>query len=128
MYAYCFFCETQRCKKISELIRKNYDYTCFAPQIIQRKWVKGVPTEEMHDWLPGYDTLALTGFNRAGEKRGQGRHPRANCAYTLRTNATEYARFLQRALLEGEGLSKEAHEEMFTHQVHAQRYADEPRD
>ena len=81
-----------------------------------------------YDWLPGYDTLALTGFNRAGENRGQGRHPRANCAYTLRTNATEYARFLQRALLEGEGLSKEAHEEMFTHQVHAQRYADEPRD
>ena len=54
VYAYCFFCETQRCKKISELIRKNYNYICFAPQIIQRKWIKGVPTEEMHDWLPGY--------------------------------------------------------------------------
>ncbi|QTE67385.1 hypothetical protein JNO48_09230 [Clostridiales bacterium] len=54
VYAYCFFCETQRCKVIAELIRMNYGYICFAPQIIQRKWMKGIPTEEAHDWLPGY--------------------------------------------------------------------------
>ena len=78
-------------------------------------------------WQPAYDMLALVGFNRAGENRGQGRHPRANSAYTLRTNATEYARFVRRGLLNGEGLSDASHEEMFTHQVHAQRYADEPR-
>ena len=54
LYAYCFFCETQRCKVIADLIRKDYGYTCFAPQIIQRKWVRGIPTEEPHDWLPGY--------------------------------------------------------------------------
>ena len=79
-------------------------------------------------WQPAYDSLALPGYNRDGENRGQGRHPRANCAYTLRTNAIEYANFLKRGLLEGEGLSEAAHKEMFTHQVHAQRYADEPRD
>lgn len=78
-------------------------------------------------WQPAYDTLALPGYNREGENRGQGRHPRANCAYTLRTNAIEYSHFLQRGLLEGEGLSEAAHEEMFRLQVHAQRYADEPR-
>ena len=78
-------------------------------------------------WQPVYDSIALVGFNRAGEDRGQGRHPRANSAYTLRTNATEYARFIRRGLLEGEGLSEAAHREMFTPQVHAQRYADEPR-
>ena len=78
-------------------------------------------------WLPEYDSLAVPGYNRDGENRGQGRHPRANCAYTLRTNAQEYAHFVQRGLLEGEGLSEAAHKEMFTHQVHAQRYADEPR-
>ena len=78
-------------------------------------------------WQPAYDTIALVGFNRDGENRGQGRHPRANSAYTLRTNATEYARFLRRGLIGGEGLSEAAHKEMFTHQVHAQRYADEPR-
>lgn len=36
------------------MIYRNYGYTCFAPQIIQRKWIKGVSTEERHDWLPGY--------------------------------------------------------------------------
>ncbi len=54
MYTYCFFCETQRCKVIAELIHRNYGYTCISPQLIQRKWIKGVPTEEAHDWLPGY--------------------------------------------------------------------------
>ncbi len=78
-------------------------------------------------WQPAYDTLALVGFNRDGENRGQGRHPRANCAYTLRTNATEYAQFIRRGLLQGEGLSEASHKAMFEKQVHAQRYADEPR-
>ncbi len=78
-------------------------------------------------WLPAYDSLALPGYNRDGENRGQGRHPRANCAYTLRTNAIEYSHFLQRGLLAGEGLSEASHKAMFEQQVHAQRYADEPR-
>ena len=78
-------------------------------------------------WQPEYDSIAVVGFNRDGENRGQGRHPRANCAYTLRTNATEYARFVKQGLLEGKGLSAAAHKEMFTQQVHAQRYAYEPR-
>lgn len=78
-------------------------------------------------WLPQYDTLAVNGFNASGVNRGQGRHPRENSAYTLRTTAAEYSRFVN-ALMKGEGLSEEAHKEMFTHQVHAQRYAYEPRE
>ena len=104
--------------------------------------IKGAPLDEIarrevfepfdmphtsYAWQPAYDSTALVGFNREGENRGQGRHPRANSAYTLRTNALEYARFVQHGLLEGQGLSEAAHKEMFTHQVHAQRYADEPR-
>ena len=54
MYAYCLFCETQRCKIIAEYIRKNTGLCCFYPRVIQRKWVKGIPTEVSHDWLPGY--------------------------------------------------------------------------
>lgn len=54
VYAYCLFCETQRCNIISEYIMKNYGYQCLSPQIVQRKWVKGVPVDENHDWLPGY--------------------------------------------------------------------------
>ena len=59
MYAYCLFCETQRCKTIADYIFNNYGYICLYPQIIQRKWVKGVPVEEKHDWLPGYLFLFL---------------------------------------------------------------------
>ena len=54
MFAFCLFCETQRCKTIAEYISKNYGYTCICPQIIQRKWIKGVPREEYHHSLPGY--------------------------------------------------------------------------
>ena len=54
VHAYCLHCETQRCGTIAELLRRNYGYYSFSPQIIQRKWVKGKQTEESHDWLPGY--------------------------------------------------------------------------
>ena len=54
MYAYCMFCETQRCKQIAEYIRVTRGITCISPVIIQRKWIKGTPIEEAHDWLPGY--------------------------------------------------------------------------
>lgn len=71
MYAYCLFCETQRCRPIAEYISKNYGYQCVSPLIIQRKWVKGVMTEESHDWLPGYiflytDELILPHFKVDG--------------------------------------------------------------
>ena len=59
MYAYCLFCETQRCKIIADYISSNYGYICLSPQIIQRKWVKGVSVEEKHDWLSGYLFLFL---------------------------------------------------------------------
>ncbi len=54
MYAYCLFCETQQCRKIAVTVEKVYHYRCISPQIIQRKWVKGVAREEVHNWLPGY--------------------------------------------------------------------------
>lgn len=54
MYAYCLFCETNRCGIIADLISRHFDCCCISPQIIQRKWIKGIPTEESHDWLPGY--------------------------------------------------------------------------
>lgn len=54
MHAYCLFCETKRCKTIAAYIENTAHIRCFAPQIVQRKWVKGVPEAVMHDWLPGY--------------------------------------------------------------------------
>ena len=54
MYAYCLFCETQKCTTIAALIERTMGVHCFSPTIIQRKWVKGVCEEKQHLWLPGY--------------------------------------------------------------------------
>ena len=54
MYAYCLFCETQKCATIAAIIERTYGIRCISPQIIQRKWVKGVPEEKPHSMLPGY--------------------------------------------------------------------------
>ena len=53
-HAYCFFCETQKCKTIATLIERNYGIRCISPEIIQRKWTKGICEEKHHPWLPGY--------------------------------------------------------------------------
>jgi len=66
-----------------------------------------------YEWQPMYDTLTVDGYNKDGENRGKGRHPRANVGYTLRTCAADYAKFLQ-ALLDGTGLSPQAKEVFFT--------------
>ena len=54
MPAYCLFCETQKCKNIASIIERSYDIRCISPEIIQRKWTKGVCEEKHHPWLPGY--------------------------------------------------------------------------
>ena len=54
MYAYCLFCETQKCGFIAYFIEKELKHRCISPRIIQRKWIKGKAREEYHDWLPGY--------------------------------------------------------------------------
>ncbi len=66
-----------------------------------------------YEWQDMYDTLAVDGYNKAGENRGKGRHPRANVGYTLRTCAGDYAKFLQE-LLNGNTLSPQAKEVFFT--------------
>ncbi|MBR3494398.1 MAG: hypothetical protein IKH38_03130 [Clostridia bacterium] len=54
MHAYCLFCETQKCGIIARQMQEWYGFRCISPQIIQRKWIKGVCTEQRHNWLPGY--------------------------------------------------------------------------
>ena len=54
MHSYCYFCETQKCSTIASLIERTLGYRCISPEIIQRKWVKGVCEEKRHPWLPGY--------------------------------------------------------------------------
>ena len=78
-------------------------------------------------WRDDYDSLAVSGFNRDGQDRGKGNFPRANAAYTLRTTASDYMKFLE-ALSRGTGLGKESRIAIFTPVVQAVRYAGKPRD
>lgn len=54
MPSYCLFCETQKCVTIARIIEQSWNIPCISPQIIQRKWVKGLPQEVHHAMLPGY--------------------------------------------------------------------------
>ena len=80
-----------------------------------------------YEWKEEYDTLAADGFNREGESKGKGRHPRANSAYTLRTTARDYSKFLD-VLMEGQGLKKETHQQMLSPVTQAVRFAGKPRE
>ena len=79
-------------------------------------------------WLPIYDTLAVDGHNKANENRGLEPDPRANVAYTLRTCANDYTKFLQ-GLISGKIITKENLERMTaTPAVQAYGYADNHRE
>jgi len=73
-----------------------------------------------------YNLKAAEGFNKEGENRGKGRHPRASSAYTLRTTAADYSQFL-RALIAGTGLNTQYYKEIFSPTVNAVRYSDRNR-
>lgn len=73
-----------------------------------------------------YNIIAADGFNSKGENRGKGRHPRASCAYTLRTTAADYSLFLE-ALIAGIGLEPQYHKEIFSPIIKAVRYSDRER-
>ena len=92
--------EKIRGKKIDEIAKEEV----FAPLGMEYT---------SYEWQPMYDTLAVDGYNKAGENRGKGRHPRANVGYTLRTCAADYSKFLNE-LLNGNSLSPQAKEVFFT--------------
>lgn len=78
-------------------------------------------------WLDRYDSLASSGYTREGVNRGVGSFPRANSAYTLRTTAGDYIKFLS-AITEGVGIGKRASKELFTPVIKAVRYPERPRE
>lgn len=109
--------------------------------------IKGAPIEEIakrevfeplgmvnssYCWLDRYDDIALDGYNRAGENRGKGRHPRANVGYTLRTTAKDYIKFANMLLRDINDKSPYAMEMVSTlykgDQPIAYRYADRNRE
>ena len=78
-------------------------------------------------WREDFDSLAVSGFSRGGEDKGKGSFTRVNAAYTLRTTAADYMKFLQ-ALSGGTGLGKPFREEMFHPVIQAVRYPERPRE
>ena len=54
MYAYCLFCQTQRCARIAQLLEIRGMHRAFSPQILQKQRVKGENIKRFVDLLPGY--------------------------------------------------------------------------
>ena len=54
MFAYCLFCQTQRCARIAQILEIKGLSRAFSPQILQRQRVKGENRKRFVDLLPGY--------------------------------------------------------------------------
>ena len=54
MFAYCFFCVTQKCKYAASLLEQRGIGRAFSPQIMRRHRVQGKNIDGMVDLLPGY--------------------------------------------------------------------------
>ena len=54
MYAYCLFCQTQRCEVIAKLMEIRGVDRAFSPHIIRKQRKQGVNVERRFDLLPGY--------------------------------------------------------------------------
>ena len=117
---------------------EGYAFLQRAVEKIKGKSLQQIAEEEVfvpfgmkltdYGWRNEYDSLAADGYNADGVNRGKGRHPRENSAYTLRTTANEYALFVKRALISGEGLKQQTHKMMLSPHVEAVRYYDRLRE
>ncbi|WP_163222599.1 serine hydrolase [Bacteroides sp. 214] len=74
-----------------------------------------------YGWKENYTLIAADGYNREGGNAGKYRYARESSAYTLRTSAKEYSRFIKNALIDGVGLKPETHRLMLTPTGVAQR-------
>ncbi len=54
MHVYCLFCQTQRAKRIAELLKNRGWGQAFTPMIICRHRVQGKLLDKPYDLLPGY--------------------------------------------------------------------------
>jgi len=78
------------------------------------------------EWKGEYDSIAVPGFNKEGTNRGVRRFPGANAAYTLRTTASDYMKFLK-VIASGTGLKAGTHKAQLTPVVHAPYYLGQDR-
>ena len=66
-----------------------------------------------YEWIPEFEGITTASVKRNGESQGVRQFPRQNVAYTLRTNAIDYTKFLQ-AIMNGTGLKPQTHALMIT--------------
>lgn len=66
-----------------------------------------------YEWIPEFEGITTASTRRNGESQGVRQFPRQNVAYTLRTCATDYSKFLS-VILNGTGLKPSTHALMIT--------------
>ena len=54
MYAYCLFCQTQKCQVIASILEGNVVDRAFSPLVLQRHRKQGKIEEVFVPFLPGY--------------------------------------------------------------------------
>jgi len=54
VYAYCLFCQTQRCGTIAKLMEIRGADRAFSPRILRKQRKKGENLDRQYDMLPGY--------------------------------------------------------------------------
>lgn len=54
MHIYCLFCMNAHVPAIRKILESAFSCTVLQASILQRKWIKGTPTDVPHDYLPGY--------------------------------------------------------------------------
>lgn len=54
MYAYCLFCQTQKCGMVAAALEKRGVLRAFSPQIYKRQRIQGRNVDRLYDLLPGY--------------------------------------------------------------------------
>ena len=110
---------------------EGYAFLQRAVENIRGKSLQEIAEEEVfvpfdmpqtsYGWKESYNTIAADGYSREGENIGKTKYPRESSAYTLRTTAKEYSRFIRNVLVEGKGLKPETYQMMLTPTGIAQR-------
>ena len=72
-------------------------------------------------WNDTLETNAAYGHYSLEKPRRLGKYAKTNAAYTLYTTAEDYMKFIQKAIIEGEGLKKSTHKLMLTKAAEAKK-------
>ena len=102
---------------------EGYAFLQRAVEAIKGKDIQSIAKEYVFDpldmplssyeWIPEFEGITTASVRRNGESQGVRQFPRQNVAYTLRTNAIDYTKFLK-AIMNGTGLSAKSHALMIT--------------